>query len=322
MTLKRSIQRFLVVDDSRVERTYLRGLLKQHWPDCEVREVESAEAGLAAVHQEAPDLVLADYCMSHTTGLDLVTELHRTHPQVPVVVITGLGCEQTAVNALQAGAASYVSKSTSRHELISVLTSVLDLAQVQRNRRRVIGCLTGMDLQFEIGNDTSLASPLVRYLQEQTSSLRAFDESQLLRLGVALQESLSNAVNHGNLELDSELRQEDESIYYVLAETRCVQWPYCDRKVRVFASFRTDQIKFVIRDEGPGFNHVQTSDPTDEENLSRVGGRGLLLIRTFMDDVYHNERGNEITLVKHLEPVTTHSIPAPIHLSRQLVEAS
>ncbi len=322
MTMKDASQNFLVVDDSRVERTYLRGLLKQRWPDCKVREAESAEGGLAAVHQEAPDLVLTDYCMPHMTGLDLVTELHRTHPQVPVVVITGLGCEQIAVNALQTGAASYVSKSTSRHELISVLTSVLDLAQVQRNRRRVIGCLTGMDLQFEIGNDMSLASPLVRYLQEQTSSLHAFDESQLLRMGVALQESLSNAINHGNLELDSELRQEDESIYYELAETRRVQWPYCDRKVRVLASFRTDQIKFVIRDEGSGFNHVQISDPTDEKNLSRIGGRGLLLIRTFMNNVYHNDRGNEITLTMRLESVTTHSIPAPNHLSRRFVGAN
>jgi len=39
-------------------------------------------------------------------------------------------------------------------------------------------------------------------------------------------------------------------------------------------------------------------DPTDPANLERIGGRGLLLIRTFMDEVRHNDRGNEVTLVK------------------------
>ncbi len=119
-----------------------------------------------------------------------------------------------------------------------------------------------------------------------------------MRIGVALHESLSNAINHGNLELDSELRQEDESIYYELAEARRVMWPYCDRKVQFFASLNGERVKFVIRDEGPGFNHQKVLDPTMAENMDRVGGRGLLLIRSFMDEMSYNRRGNELTLQK------------------------
>jgi hypothetical protein len=58
------------------------------------------------------------------------------------------------------------------------------------------------------------------------------------------------------------------------------------------------QITYVVRDEGPGFDPSILPDPTDPANLEQVGGRGLLLIRTFMNKVYHNERGNEITLIK------------------------
>ena len=61
------------------------------------------------------------------------------------------------------------------------------------------------------------------------------------------------------------------------------------------------EVRFVIRDEGPGFDQSRLADPTDPENWERVGGRGLLLIRTFMDEVWHNPAGNEITLVKHAE---------------------
>ena len=42
-------------------------------------------------------------------------------------------------------------------------------------------------------------------------------------------------------------------------------------------------------------------DPTDPTNLEKVSGRGLLLIRTFMDEVTHNKAGNEITMIKRLD---------------------
>ena len=139
----------------------------------------------------------------------------------------------------------------------------------------------------------------MRYLEDHIGSLRLCEEPELVRLGVGLHESLSNAIHHGNLELDSELRQEDESIYYELAEARKLIWPYCDRKVHVYTSLNVERVKFVIRDEGPGFNHQKVLDPTEAENLERIGGRGLLLIRSFMDEVSYNDRGNEITLLKY-----------------------
>ena len=55
---------------------------------------------------------------------------------------------------------------------------------------------------------------------------------------------------------------------------------------------------YVIRDEGRGFDPAALSDPTSPQNLDRLTGRGLFLIRTFMDEVRHNDVGNEITLVK------------------------
>ena len=58
---------------------------------------------------------------------------------------------------------------------------------------------------------------------------------------------------------------------------------------------------YVIRDEGPGFDPTGLPDPTDPSNLERVSGRGLLLIRTFMDEVHHNKAGNEITMVKRCD---------------------
>ena len=298
MSDKNAVKRFLIVDDSAVERVLLRGLLKQHWPACVILEAEDGEEAIRAVEDGMPDLVLTDVCMPGSGGLDLLAALREKQSVVPVVAMSGMGNEEVAVAALQAGAASYLPKQKLPQLLVATINMVSELSATHRNRRRIIGCLNSMDLRFELNNDTSLVSPLVRYLEDHIGSLRLCDEHELVRIGVALHESLSNAINHGNLELDSELRQEEESIYYELAEARKLMWPYCDRKVQFFASLNGERVKFVIRDEGPGFNHQKVLDPMLAENMDRVGGRGLLLIRSFMDEVSYNRRGNELTLSK------------------------
>ncbi len=176
--------------------------------------------------------------------------------------------------------------------------AVLELSD-NRDRARINKLVASMDLRFEIENDVTLIPPLICHLLEQITLLDLLDDCHISSMSIALSKSLSNAINHGNLELDSELRQEDESIYYDLAAARRVTWPYCDRKVHVYPSYSKDRVKFIIRDEGPGFNVSRVKDPTDDENLERIGGRGLLLINAFMDEVSHNNRGNEITLVKY-----------------------
>jgi anti-sigma regulatory factor (Ser/Thr protein kinase) len=57
-----------------------------------------------------------------------------------------------------------------------------------------------------------------------------------------------------------------------------------------------------VRDEGSGFDSEPLPDPTDPSNLTKLSGRGLYLITTFMDEVEHNDVGNEITMTKRFAP--------------------
>jgi len=75
--------------------------------------------------------------------------------------------------------------------------------------------------------------------------------------------------------------------------------PYADRRLHVRGRFDRAAAVYIIRDEGPGFDPATLPDPTDPDNLRRIGGRGLMLIRTFMDEVTFNAPGNEITLTKY-----------------------
>jgi anti-sigma regulatory factor (Ser/Thr protein kinase) len=87
-------------------------------------------------------------------------------------------------------------------------------------------------------------------------------------------------------------------VYFDLVAQRARQSPYREHRLRVVARERPGEVTYVIRDEGPGFHPAWVPDPTDPGNVGRVTGRGLFLIRTFMDEVRHNAAGNEITLVK------------------------
>ena len=98
--------------------------------------------------------------------------------------------------------------------------------------------------------------------------------------------------------MDSKLRESEDNAYRRLGDERTKQPPYCDRRVRVIATLTPSEARFVIRDDGPGFDSSTLPDPTDPQNLLKVSGRGVMLMRTFMDEVSFNEVGNEVTLVK------------------------
>ncbi len=117
-------------------------------------------------------------------------------------------------------------------------------------------------------------------------------------MGVGLGEAFANAMFHGNLELCSSLRETDADAYHRMAEERRRQSPYQDRRVEIEVRMARDKAEFVVRDQGRGFDPSSLPDPTDPANLEKVTGRGILLMRSFMDDVFFNERGNEVTMVK------------------------
>ena len=104
------------------------------------------------------------------------------------------------------------------------------------------------------------------------------DPGSEFAIELALREALANAVLHGNRE---------------------------DSKKKVHVRFECDDnvgVSLVVRDEGPGFDPAGVPDPLAPENLMKTSGRGIFLIRSFMDEVEINpsQTGTEIKLIKHV----------------------
>lgn len=288
--------RVLIVDDSEMDRELAaKHLLKGK--EISVEFVDNGHEALDAVEKSAPDLVVTDLLMPEVDGLELVKTIRNTHPSIPVVLMTSQGNEEIAVEALQSGAASYVPKRRLARSLLGTVRQVLAISGERRSHARLLECSTEMNHSFVLSTDYTLVPPLVIYVQETSTRLGLCNESESLQVGIAMEEVLSNAVYHGNLEISSEMREKHFTEYRALIEERAGRSPYRDRRVFVDLRFRPTHAEFVVRDEGTGFD-VATVITTEVPDVNRLSGRGLFLVRTFMDEVTFNETGNMVTLIK------------------------
>lgn len=284
----------LIVDDSATDRK-LAGMLVERCA-CAVSYAADGLEALGQIKSAEPDVVLTDLRMPNLDGLQLVKQVRNSHPRIPVILMTAFGSEEIAAEALRVGATSYVPKHQLGQELVGVVNDVLATAS-DRRMAAAEPIAIGQEKHFELAYQEDGIAALVSRFQQSLATL-GFDEADLMRIGTALAEALNNAVEHGNLELDSALRADEGGAYQRLRGARIQQQPYCDRRVRITHRVSEDAATFVVRDEGPGFDPSKLSDPTDPENLLKSGGRGMLLIRTFMDEVSFNPSGNEITMIK------------------------
>ncbi len=122
---------------------------------------------------------------------------------------------------------------------------------------------------------------LVHEVSQKMAEMAGFEPDDALNLGLAVREAVINAIRHGNQEqparnVEVELRVKDH-----------------------------EEISASVLDQGNGFDPDATPDPTDVENILLASGRGILMIRAFVDDVqfrYREGRGMEVVLSKKLSP--------------------
>jgi CheY-like chemotaxis protein len=293
--------RVLVVDDSALDCRLIETLLGP-LDDLTVVFAGSVKEGLEAITQEPPSIILIDLVLPDVDGLELVRRVRAEHPQIFVILITAFGSEEVAVRALRAGAANYIAKKDMARDLVPTIRHVLDLAAMDRERCRVLRCAVRRESDFVLENDPDLIASFMKLVGEELAGLGFWDVTGLLQVSIALQEALTNAMFHGNLEVSTEHRQVDERVFDELAEARRHCEPYCSRRIRVRVQLDRSAARFVVSDDGGGFDTTVFDRPVDADDLSRIGGRGLILIRTFMDEVRFNSSGNQISLIKHRAP--------------------
>lgn len=314
-------------------------------PDTELRKraVELLDAGsewdaepsgsvaqaLDQLHAGEFQLVVADRKLAVEDDHKFLKALLKADPLRPVLLTGSDGTVEQVVEALQAGADGFVHTDHFDIDLLDNVERVINSAHRSQTHAKLLDCMTSATSTFAIENDPLMLPTLLTRLQNSVTMFDICDAAERTRLGIALEEALSNALYHGNLEVSSDLRTEDIEAYYELAGQRRETGPYRDRRIYITEILDAESATFVIRDEGPGFDTSKLDactaggatetetvtgsacpdGPDDEEieeatpvGLEALSGRGLLLMKSFVDEVRYNAVGNEVTLVKRKKP--------------------
>ncbi len=294
----------LVVDDSPTQQLQIRLVLEGGGFQvvCAANGIEA----LKLIEAAMPDIVVSDLQMPEMNGLELVAKIKQLFQSLPIILTTAVGSESIALEALQLGATSYVPKRELAEYLCETVSQVLEVVNAGGEAPTTAETIVRSDIHFEIGNCEALAPGIIARMEQALAEMEFCDEMQWMQIAMALDEAIVNAIFHGNLEVSTDLRQIDDGKPFVdLVELRKTQSPFRQRRVCISLSATPEVATFTIRDSGRGFNTAELPDPTDPANLERAGGRGLLLIHSFMDEVRHNQAGNEITMVKRKSAPTS-----------------
>jgi serine/threonine-protein kinase RsbW len=221
------------------------------------------------------------------------------HLQSFDLVVTDLDVQETtSINSDNGGRPKYLPQGTERHEgkrtkafkvcaagltrsgfdeeeLKDLVSTILDYKIRFVDTERSVQELHEY-IEFELPSAISLMHIVLEYLLKRVEKLGVVKCEQS-NLFVALDEAFVNAIKHGNKYDSSKL-------------------------IRIAAEVSKQEARFVIEDEGEGFDVENIADPLDPENLFKTSGRGVLFIYNIMDEVKYNDRGNRLTMVKRCEP--------------------
>ncbi len=138
----------------------------------------------------------------------------------------------------------------------------------------MVNTATPKSLEFTLPSDYAAQQIVHERIIAQITNAGATKRDEFA-IRLVLEEALTNAMKHGN-NLD------------------------VDKKVFVKSTLHKNVLTIEIEDEGDGFCPNSLPDPTADENLGRPSGRGVLLMRSFMNEVEYNEKGNRLTMSKEL----------------------
>jgi two-component system invasion response regulator UvrY len=117
--------RILIADDHTVVRKGLRQILLEEFPSAEITESADAATLFMKVLREEWDVVITDISMPDKSGLEVLQQIRRDHPRLPVLILSAHSEDQYAIRALKAGANGYLCKDSASEELVTAIRRIL-----------------------------------------------------------------------------------------------------------------------------------------------------------------------------------------------------
>jgi DNA-binding response OmpR family regulator len=274
--------RLLIVDDDPSIHELIQAMLAGNgW---EADGVFSGAEALGRLETHSYDVLLADILMPGMDGLELLGQLRTRHPATPVIMTTVKSTPDHVIGSLRREAASYLSKPFSRDTLLATLQNASSIS-VRGDDIKILSDQPHW-ISVRIRCQIATADRITQFVRELPSDL---DPEQREQVATAFRELLMNAVEHGgHLDPDktvdlSYIRTARSILYYIRDP--------CD-------GFSMDALSHAAIANNPDepFGHLELR----RQMGIRPGGFGLLMTKSFADELIYSAKGNEVILIKYL----------------------
>ncbi|HTB20408.1 MAG TPA: response regulator [Bryobacteraceae bacterium] len=274
--------RLLIVDDDpSIHELIVAMLAGTNW---QTNSVSGGAEALTSLENNSYDILLVDILMPGMDGLELLAKIRARHPDTPVVMMTVKNTPDHVLGSLRREAAAYISKPFSRETLFATLQNALS-DSVRGDDIKILSDKPHW-ISLQLRCRLATADRLTQFVRELPSDL---EPDQREQIAMAFRELLMNAVEHGG-HLDP------------------------DKTVDLSYIRTARTIVYYIRDPGEGFSmntlaHAAIANTAEEpfrhvelrrQMGIRPGGFGLLMTKSFADELIYSAKGNEVILIKYL----------------------
>ena len=158
---------------------------------------------------------------------------------------------------------------------------------------------------YLIPNDINIVSDFSNTITKELAKTNICSVDDILNIDLALVEMITNAIEHGNLELSGDEKcklislDNDAYINELLIRSRSL--PYKNRCVKVEASLSEKKAVFSISDEGKGFDYKSVVKKLKCVDNTRLNGRGIIMAKAAVDEVNYTGNGNTVTITKYFK---------------------
>lgn len=284
----------LVVDDEPIGRETLAENLSEE--GYLVIEAESGEAAwrLIDAKPERFDAILLDRMMPDMDGIEILrrVKMRPDMMHVPVIMQTGMTADSDVLEGLRAGAYYYLTKPFSADTLLAIVAAATrdyrghkELAEEVQRQSRTLSCLVQARFLFRTPDDA-----------RNLAALAANAAPEPGRVVLGLSELMLNAVEHGNLAIgyDEKTRLIEEGALHEEIAQRLGTTELGARQAELEIARAGDQLLFVIRDQGAGFDWRAYLEMSPDRAFD-THGRGIAMSRMIsFDSLEYCGRGNEV----------------------------
>ena len=244
------------------------------------------------------DILLLDIDGADVELNEIMFDIRRIKRNQAFIVLTSDPTYETVIFSMGLGALDYFRKPLDRVAVSKIMNNHRRRINESGEHLNLNGFVTFREVRMDLPTDINILPQAANKITAEIYSSEVIEADQIYNLNLAILECLTNALEHGNLQIGYDKKTEliKTGDYLRAIKDLSAVKPFCDRIIKVRYTLRPGDVIIEIEDEGDGFDVKNNMDRLKSRSRGDYHGRGIILAMNMVDEVSFNDKGNRITL--------------------------